>query len=81
MNDIIKLKDCPICGKKAKVYAFNDGGIAVMCLSCGLRTTIQSDWTVSDCRERSALEKVVELWNNRKDFRGEVEAFDPINYL
>lgn len=79
MNDVVKLEDCPICGKKAKVYAFSDGGIAVVCLSCGLRTPRLSDWRVSECRERSALERVVELWNNRKGFRGEVEAFDPLN--
>lgn len=65
-----ELKSCPFCGGKAKIIAYNDGGICVKCLDCYCQTQTWSDETIAEARQKSAFEKVVDAWNRRDGNNG-----------
>ena len=63
-----ELKPCPFCGSnQVKIFAFQDGGVCVKCLSCLCQTQTYSDGCIADARKKSAFEKVVEKWNRRDE--------------
>lgn len=62
------LKPCPFCGGKAVLFV--EHGVQVMCLSCGVRTSIEVDriYQKGVSQERittSSVDKVIEEWNRR----------------
>lgn len=62
------LKSCPFCGGKAVLFVEN--GVQVMCLSCGVRTSLKVDriYQRGVSQERiatSSVDKVIEEWNRR----------------
>lgn len=62
------LKSCPFCGGKAVLFVEN--GVQVMCLSCGVRTSLKVDriYQRGVSQERTAtssVDKVIEEWNRR----------------
>lgn len=62
------LKSCPFCGGKAVLFVEN--GVQVMCLSCGIRTSLKVDriYQRGVSQERiatSSVDKVIEEWNRR----------------
>lgn len=62
------LKPCPFCGGKAVLFVEN--GVQVMCLSCGVRTSIKADTILRKeiSQERivtSSVDKAIEEWNKR----------------
>lgn len=62
------LKTCPFCGGKAVLFVEN--GVQVMCLSCGVRTSLKADkiYQKGVSQERivtDSVDKVIEEWNRR----------------
>ena len=62
------LKPCPFCGGKAVLVVEN--GVQVMCLSCGVRTSLRADkiYQKGVSQERivtDSIDKVIEEWNRR----------------
>lgn len=62
------LKPCPFCGGKAVLFVEN--GVQVMCLSCGVRTSIYTDAAFQKglSQERiitDSVDRVIEEWNRR----------------
>lgn len=62
------LKPCPFCGGRAVLFVEN--GIQVMCLSCGIRTSLRADkiYQKGISQERivtDSVDKVIEEWNRR----------------
>lgn len=62
------LKPCPFCGGKAVLFVEN--GVQVMCLSCGIRTSLRADkiYQKGVSQERivtNSVDKVIEEWNRR----------------
>ncbi len=63
-----KLRPCPFCGGKAVLYV--KSGVQVVCMSCGIGTSIYSDVAFQKgvSQERfttSSIDKVIEEWNRR----------------
>ena len=59
-DDYLKLRDCPFCGGKARLFV--NGGVRVICSKCYVGTMIQSDTLEYDS---NAIKMVVEAWNRR----------------
>lgn len=62
------LKPCPFCGGKAALFV--EHGVQVMCVSCGVRTSLKVDriYCKYASQERVAtnsIDKVIEEWNRR----------------
>nr|DAP00872.1 MAG TPA: restriction alleviation protein [Caudoviricetes sp.] len=62
------LKSCPFCGGEAVLFVEN--GVQVMCLSCGVRTSLKVDkiYQKGVSQEKiatSSVEQVIEEWNRR----------------
>lgn len=62
------LKPCPFCG--GEVVLFVENGVQVICLSCGVRTSLIADkiYQKGVSQERidtSSVDKVIEEWNRR----------------
>lgn len=62
------LRPCPFCGGKAVLFVEN--GVQVMCLSCGIRTSLRADkiYQKGISQERivtDSIDKVIEEWNRR----------------
>lgn len=62
------LRPCPFCGGKAVLFV--EHGVQVICLSCGVRTSIEADriYQKGVSQERvatSSVEQVIEEWNRR----------------
>lgn len=62
-----KLKPCPFCGGTAKVFAFNNGGICVKCMTCHCQTFAVSDGNIANAKSYSAYERVIDAWNRRPE--------------
>ena len=62
------LKPCPFCGGRAVLFV--EHGVQVMCLSCGVGTSIRTDtvYRKGTSQERivtSSVDNVIEEWNRR----------------
>lgn len=62
------LKPCPFCGGKAVLFVGN--GVQVMCVSCGVRTSLKADksFQTGISQERmstDSIDSVIEEWNRR----------------
>lgn len=56
---------CPFCGGKAKILAYETGGLCVRCMECSCQTNTYYDYCIDDCKRLSAFEKAVAAWNTR----------------
>jgi hypothetical protein len=62
------LKPCQFCGGRAVLIVEN--GVHVMCLSCGVGTSIRTDtvYKKGTSQERiatSSIDELIEVWNRR----------------
>lgn len=62
------LKPCPFCGGKAALFV--EHGVQVMCVSCGVRTSLKVDkiFQKGISQERivtDSIDRVIEEWNRR----------------
>ena len=70
--EIVKLKPCPFCGGKAKVFSFMNGGICIKCMNCYCQTEIRTDGCIADAQRKSAYEMCVKDWNKRINYENEL---------